>query len=499
MENCKIGEDYHQGLLQWVADGSGAVSEISDLHPSAITFLEEQRLVGRALQRVLFDPQLHETPTAAELSKIFCRELLARQTQTEAAVATLAAHSASLGEALLVKGPALYMNTLNPFHARRSGDVDILLEEPAKARYLARQEGLEEYKVPMPHEEINLLLEGRRYDFHKGFPIWRRSGKSLHQSEAGQERVYYSSQVSIDYVAHDDLQAGAKVISNRNGMNVCIPDSAASAFIQIIHFYRDLVRLFVGWTFARYRISAQELLDIRDLIRSNTFSAERFRQLIDKYDIAEQAQICGSIMYAITGDRVLLDVTGSTLLFERDGGRASLELNLWYGFSLWFEVDLDALSVRPFSLETAVPLIAANKIDDDRACSISLRDPTSKFHINGKVSEFDLKVSFQEDVSLEFVYSASDDDVTGLKGLFFIGEDAFQIDFEAPADSRVSTRPGNRVLSFQTHRQGALYRGELKLSTGEQRHTRASVAAFAMGKVTGEGSMQHGVFTALTA
>ncbi len=146
-----------RAALAWAAGAPGAPPHLAAHHlPRLVALLDAHRLGARFLRRVRAEgsaPFDEETLRAVE-------ERLARTTAAvEQRIATARRLADRLRQAgadlplVLVKGFTLYGLTGDPCHIRRSGDLDVVADEPRRLTELLRAEGF------VPEGELDVLDE----------------------------------------------------------------------------------------------------------------------------------------------------------------------------------------------------------------------------------------------------------------------------------------------------------------------------------------------------
>jgi hypothetical protein len=496
-----------RSFIRWVTTDTQTAEpppvEHSELYA---TFAAKHRINGRTVARLL-QCGLETTHEAlfTLLARATCADIAYQQGARAAAIQFFQSVTDVATDYLILKGPTLFHASRNPFKIRRSGDVDLLIAQPQRALVLAERPGFKVFKVPVLHEEVNLLYKGQKYDFHKHFPIWRRTGvftPPRARSNGFRHHTQHTANISIAEIGYEEIVANSDCNFQSGGIRVFHPRPTMAAFLQVVHLYRDIIRLFIGWTYFRSRILLQELLDLRDLTAHHDFEAARFRELIERYGAQEQARVCASFLGAVLDDGVLLEVLGQAPLFSGLEQPVAFQADIWHGFSFEFAISPAELLTAPFATPSAVRHVAhcyLNRESGDVAARFSLEDGQSPFHINGDVQQFELSVDGDEDVELSLSYSAPSTQQAALNAYVSWGASCIHLNFECvDARRRVSASRGLSVTGHTHERSGTTHRVTLRfrvLASGDYRRGALPVVV-ATGNLRDDGYLENGVMLA---
>jgi hypothetical protein len=499
----------HARVLAFVAWLTGQQTADAALQPEHdelyLEFSRKHRVAGRVVERLLQSARAEKHPRLFQLlSEDFCRDIAQQQGTRAAALAFFRSLGPLDRDFIVVKGAALFHATGNPFRIRRSNDTDMLVPDPTRLQSLVGHAGIEEYKVPVLHEEVNLLYAGFKYDVHRHFPVWRQHGSSVDVTALpAQGHIRHQSNVSISRLGYEEIRAESRVDARAQGIRLHHPGATLAAFLQVVHFHRDLIRLFVGWTYTRTRISLQELLDIRELVADPDFDSVLFRSLVEHHGAREQARACASYLLAIVGDGALLDVLRETPAFTHLDEPAAFRAELWHGFSFEFRLSPAHLLLEPFAAPQAAAQLLPNALKRGATGHFALDDDSSRLHLHGQVSAFELTIRESETLDIELLFAAPTEGEARLAAFVSWGLHSLHFNFEDPdVRRRQSLTRGAEVLSCAHEQDGMAHRVALKLrvpthpggATGEP-----VAGILAAGLLHEGGGLEHGVLLAFSS
>lgn len=154
--------------------------------------------------------------------------------------------------AVVVKGGSVAEITKDSFLLSYYGDADILIRNSCRIITFIDREDFVEYKIPVLHEEANIRFEGNEYDVHKNFPVWVLDGTPVSADlRTNEPIVRHSSTVNIRQVSYEALLAESTIAEKYMPRRASVPAPHWAVFVQIVHMYRDLIRLFMGWMYKR--------------------------------------------------------------------------------------------------------------------------------------------------------------------------------------------------------------------------------------------------------
>ncbi len=466
----------------------------------------EHRVIGRILDRLLAKGESGEAfPLYQELASQQC-QIIGQQRQIEAAVLRLLSQMSEITkEFTIVKGLSIYYATQNPFLIYSSGDRDILIRYPSLALDLLHRPGIGDYKPPVQHEEVNILFEGCFYfDFHKHFPVWLRVG-SYHSVQTNWNlglEIKHQGNIIIKEIDYDDIRAHSlpQIISGE--INIRYPRPAAAAFVQIVHFYRDLIRIFIPSLRRRPRVRLQELLDIRDLVSDRNFDVEYFKYLTEKYEARQQVHICASYIWAFFQDSVLLDVLAESPLFNYIDEPAELIADVWHGFTFSFTQSPAYLLFCPFVAPTIVSEIPSNtlqKYSPGEVYRLMLGDGQSIVHTHGNINNFSVELRIHEFVEIDASFSADAKTSAPLCSFVCIGLQYFHFNFGATeARHRYAISEGSELLQESHTVNNGIHHVKLCLSFDPHQQDNNEIRSlFCFGALRPNGYLDHGAMVSI--
>lgn len=458
-------------LVHWLSRRTDANLRAEHVDDYAALALKH-RVVGRVIERALSsDDQRDHGRLLEKLQPEFLRIVLQYRNRQAAASSFFASLPAQVTELLVLKGTNLFQINRNPFLLRASDDTDVLLAEPVSAHTLFAIAGVEERKVPVSHEEVNLIYRGFKYDFHKHFPVWRDNQAAVDVETIGDAGItQHESSLEIRAMPFGALRRGALVGKERAVPRPLYPGPAAGAFVQIVHFYRDLIRLFVGWTYFRSRITVQEIQDIADFVKDEDFDSGAFRALVREYRAESQARLAGSYVQALLNDPGLLRVLGEEPLFLDPTTPTEFAANIWYGFAFKFRVPPLRLLSDPFAAPDAIRLLKPNRVSarSGAPTKIDLSTPGIRLHRNGSVAQFELDLRVTGTVRIGLSFEAGHLEAVATEPANFNafvswGTSCFHCDPENADTRRRTTLSESLELRELTHTHEGRHRHTLQL------------------------------------
>lgn len=440
-------------MIDWIRTGR---LRSNDGRPEYASAIEDcavnHRVVGRLVQRMLEEQDAcGEDQPIGSLARRQCA-IQQQQVHIERVLEDLFSKIRPLAsECVVIKGITLYLLTRNPFHIRDTGDRDLLLPNPKLSIALAQKLSLDEYKPPVQHEEINVIFKGESFDFHKHFPVWRQTGQAVETlAFSSRSRIEHTGNTVISTIGYDEIKRHSTPRTILGDFDVLVPGPTMAAFIQIVHLFRDFVRLSVISLQYRPRIRLQELLDISDMVNHPDFDGEAFRALLNTYGAWEQAQFCGSFILSCSGDPRLLQVAEVEPLFDRLDERRAFVLDAWHGFSFVF-------SREPweFLLEDQMAPHIVGELGPNRVATFSepntvgLDDDGAIIHTHGAVSVFSVTTSIGEEIRVNIEFAGEQMGAGALCAFICVGMQFFHIKVTtADIQNRVTASDGSDVIAL---------------------------------------------------
>lgn len=388
-------------LIEYLKKGIGNIHEILDERKELFELIAlDHRIEGRIISKY------HDSCTGDNLP-ILIENLFFMQMNNWKQYKVISNASEKLlkkisdfdTEFIALKGYNLFDISADPFSIRNMGDRDLIIRDTRHALTLFKKLGVEEYKEPAAHEELNLPFDDIWFDLHRFFPVWRLTGQAVNISDVLDSRnIIHNGNVEVSEVYYKDIKEYTKIRNIYGDATLSIPNAAMAAFIQITHFYRDVIRTNSVATRLRPRIRLQELYEIQDLTNSYDFNENVFLKLVYKYKIEDQTRIAGSFIYAITGDKTLLNILGVQSIIQSFDEKFTINVDLWHGFTFGVEVTLSELLFTKFTAPTLNLLLRRNdlNISTGEEVNLSLNDNRTIYHSNNEIIDWDFKIFIRD-------------------------------------------------------------------------------------------------------
>lgn len=490
-------------LVNWLAAGPDSEIALPKEKDNELTQLcIAHRIPGRVLRQLIVRGQAEHYQDLYERLCVAQCEYIERQTRIEDASHRFLkdiGHIAS--EFVIVKGLSIFFATGDALRIHNSGDRDILIEDPSAALGLLARTDLSEFKQPVQHEEVNVLFEEYKFDFHHHFPVWRRDSDDLGELVL-QEKDHFRhiENLQILEIEFSDIRDHAHERYRSPGCSIFYPRPAAAAFIQIVHFYRDLIRGSVISLRRRPRIRLQELFDIADLIDNFDFDRSYFLYLVEKYGALQQVQWCGSFLKTILQRDGLLRLIEQASLLDDPHAPTNLLVDAWNGFATAIQHSSYDLLFLPLGC----PYISRHLPHNERAqiadqsYRFSFDQPGDVLHLHGDVRHFEVTVRVGTEIEITASMNFGVNSSAPLCGFVGIGLQYFHFNFDTE-DPRYhySASRGSRVIAAEAIHDGPHSYIHLKLSfdPAEQEDDGIHVIA-AFGALHQNGRLDHGALVA---
>lgn len=403
-------------------------------------------------------------------------------------------------EFIALKGYNLFDISADPFSIRNMGDRDLIIRDTTHALTLFEKLGVEEYKEPAAHEELNLPFDDIWFDLHRFFPVWRLTGQAVNIIDVLDSRnIIHNGNVEVSEVYYKEIKEYTKIRNIYGAATLSIPNAAMAAFIQITHFYRDLIRTNSVATRLRPRIRLQELYEIEELVKSYDFNENVFLKLVHKYEIEDQTRLAGSFIYAITGDKTLLNILGVQSIIQSFHEKFTINVDLWHGFTFGVEVTLSELLFTKFTAPTLNLLLRRNdlNISTGKEVNLSLNDNTTIYHSNNDIIDWNFKILIKDMQGYIEASFTTDESVTYPLTAYIAIDDLYiQLNF-GEEDIRRKHRVSEDINIINAERKKNNNIDNLKLTFSlpknwKRRQTDSFI--FSMGHVDFTGKTQTGLF-----
>jgi len=449
----KLGGDAAR-ILDLIHD---APSVANDGQAPLLQQIVQHRVVGRILAES--GPEHQAAALVPDLRSHFLSILADYRERSLAAEAVFRAIGEITPEVIVLKGDSAFGLTKDPFHIRPTYDCDVLVREPSECVPLLEQFDRTDI-TPAIHEELHVRNRGKTFDFHKYFPVWVHAGSAVPVASCVVPRkIEHSRNVQVRHLEFERVLRVSELVQQVGKARVLEAEPAAAAFILITHLYRDLIRTYGLATRNRPRIKLNELLELRDTVRSGRFAPKVLRLLIDEFGAFEQARLIGSLIWACFGDDQLLTAIGGEALFHSTEEPIPLSLDAWHGFS--FQVDItirrllaaryilpDLLGEMPgtlLRLEGGAGAVHLDSHDGTTFCHTSRASHrcTGRLAVRGRSLEISATFAGQVDPEAPLT-------------IFLGWGDTFlQLDFEQWRASRAHLAVGQMVVTHADHRHSA--------------------------------------------
>lgn len=340
-------EDGTDAVLCWAAGGDEVPA--ADLEPDEdvlLDLVDRHALSGRLLRRLASTPG---PPWAGPglrdgLTTLYdgSRGLLEAHAHAAAEIVGLLG---AAPEPVLVKGISTFLTT-GADHTVRCGDIDLVCADGDRLIEVLTGLGYHRTRPAFLHEIGEFTRDATEIDVHAYFPVYSYTGLDSDDLEPARHDGVWRQRghrMALRRIGWADMDRGRLRTPVGHG-HVSVPDPCLSAIVLSAHAFMNFTNV---WSISHREkpyVRLGELADLADLARHPDFDAERFLQLVDRFDAGDAVRWAGWASTVLTGSSPLPEIEpGSGTGFPRC---------LWWSF--WTDLQVaPATLVRPGWLDMA--------------------------------------------------------------------------------------------------------------------------------------------------
>jgi hypothetical protein len=368
---------YDQKLVRFLLWSGGMENGEFDaevlLEPESLELLSQHRVIGRFLDRMEALDPLRPLSSRSDLTGFINRH------EQHSANADLVESDAldlvrTMSESehwdgrpvILLKGNSANYHIASGRTRRRTGDLDLLPADPERFQAILESLGYEKIAGNWCHEHAKL---GRAHhagiDLHRYFPVWRYPGETYMESESNGQILRMSDWVRSEHLEYDAiLDMSVPLPGDLTGF-LRIPDVTMTAFILVLHVFKDFVAPPLTYSVAKVRLF--ELCEIRDLLAHPSFSAASFEVLMQRYRAEDAVAFVGRL-YEEAGTAPML------LPRPQGAGLGSFPQEIGYGLLVDARTPLRDMLARTDGFGRTFDVLGAADIDLGSRTRVSTRE-----------------------------------------------------------------------------------------------------------------------------